>query len=232
MNLDDAVKLLRNRLDDEIEPYGWSTAELLSALNKKRNDFARRTEYYLDDSTALICTVTMVTNTQDYALDERIVSIKRVKPSWSTVPLRKRSVVYMDDNVAGWEDAEASSTPNIWIPDKRSGYISIYPKPNAAIGTVKMRVARLPMAQFALSDLNKTPATSLDFPLMWQEQLIEGAMAECYGNPDAEKRNPDKEAVYTKLWERFIQFDVVVWMTRERQSDDDQPDEYSIYRDV
>ena len=229
MNLDEAVKNIRGRLDDEIQDYLWSDYDLISYINQRRNEFARRTGFYRDSTTAAICTLTMVGSQANYALDERVISIKRAKPSWSTAPLVKRSCQFMDDNVSGWEDSGESATPYVWIPDKQMGYVTIYPTPTTTIGTVQLTVSRLPLVQLSLSSLKLAVPTGLEFPLMWQENLIDGVLASCYGKPDSQTRDPQKASYHLSMWERFITLDVVQHMTKEFQSDEPYPDSYSIY---
>ena len=226
MNLDEAIAVLRGRLDDEIVPYLWSNADFISYFNQRRNDFARRTEYFRDSSTAAICTLTMLTSTANYALDTRIVDVKRAKPSWMTIPLKKVTVGFMDENTPGWEDSDTSTQPYRFILDKLTGYLTVWPTPASAIGTVKLTVSRLPLTQLALSHIGLSTPTELDFPLMWQETLLEAVMGLAYAKPDSQTRDQGKAQEYSQKWERFIMVDMVQYITKQGSSDEDQPDYY------
>ncbi|OPY82500.1 MAG: hypothetical protein A4E65_00800 [Syntrophorhabdus sp. PtaU1.Bin153] len=230
MNLDEALALLRGRLDDDVMPYGWSNADLISYINQRRNEFARRTLYWRDSATALICSITGIIGTGDYPLDERIIRLERVKGSWRDTPLIRKTVSWMDTHKAGWE-AAADADPLYYLVDKVTGYLTVWPKP-ATPGTIALTVSRLPLAQLTLSDIEKTPtATPLDFPLMWQEHLIDGVLSSAYGKPDSETRNEERERHYLDKWEIFIA-DVLMDLTRDRDVDTDAdplPDEYDIY---
>jgi hypothetical protein len=137
----------------------------------------------------------------------------------------------MDANIAGWQDASTTTQPYIWIPDKEADKATIWPTPASAIGTVQLTVARLPLTQLTLSSIGANPATSLAFPLMWQENLLEGVMASAYAKPDSQTRDPQKAQDYLLRWEKFLMIDVVQHLTKTRQSEEMNPDEYSVYRD-
>jgi hypothetical protein len=230
VNLDQAIATLRSRLDDEVTPYLWPQADLISYLNARRNEFARRTLYFRDSSTAAICTITAVVGTGDYALDERIITVDRVKGSWSNKPLPKKTLNFMDTYLMGWEAAD-NGEPIDYLIDKTIGYLTVYPKPSTA-GTFALTVSRLPLTQFAVTDIGKTTPVSLDFPLLWQENLLDGVLASAFGKPDSQTRNPQKEKDYLGKWEMHI-LDVMMDMTRDRSVDtnnDPLPDYYSIHR--
>ena len=203
MNLGEALSILRASLDDETVPYLWSDANLISYLNRRRNEFARMTGHYLDHTTTAVCNISCVTNTASYALDSRVISIKRVRGSWDTDnPLRRRTISYMDAKQPGWE-SDAADDPLYYIADRTAGYITIHPKPSSN-GTLYLDVTRLPLAQLTLSDIGKGTPTEMEFPLMWIDNLFDGVLASAYEKPDSQTRNPQMAQYHLNLWRGFL----------------------------
>jgi hypothetical protein len=230
MNVTQAVGFVRSRLGDEVEPYLWSNADLISYFNQRLNNLAERTGYYRDSCTSEICSIAVEAGVSDYALDNRIIEIRRVKSSWTTVPLTKRTVAYMDAYKAGWDDDEATTdTPYVWIPDKHAGYLTLWPTPNAA-GTLRLTVDRTPLNELTVSDIDATPATPIELPAVWHFDLIDGVLASAYSKQDTDTYDPRKAAENEQKWEHFI-LRVIQYLTKTRQSDEDAPDYYSIYQD-
>lgn len=229
MNLDECITTIRSRLDDEVIPYLWPQADLISYINAKRNEFARRTGYFRDSNTSAITLINAFADTADYLLEERVITIDRVRGSWSDTPLRRKSVAYMDEFHAGWQDTDAG-TPVYYLIDKTTGYLTVWPKPSTD-GSIYLTVTRLPMRQFNVGHIGQANPESLEIPIIWQEDLINGVLAMAYAKPDSQTRNPEKAQQYTMLWERFIN-DVLIDLTRDRGVDTDAeplPDYYNIY---
>lgn len=205
MNLDEALAIIRGSLDDEIVSYLWSNANLISYLNRRINEFARKTEHYQDHTTTAICNIAVTAGTATYALDSRVISIKRARGSWdsSKLPLTRRTVSYMDAKHPGWEN-DSADEPLYYIPDRTAGYITIHPNPSSN-GTLYLDVTRLPLAQLTLSDIGKATPTEIEFPLMWVENLFDGVLASAFSKPDSQTRNPQMAQYHLGLWNAFLQ---------------------------
>lgn len=231
MTVAEAITILRGRLDDNAPPYKWLDSDLISYLNWRINSFAQRTGYYRDTNTTAVTNISVSASTADYALDSRIIKIRRVRGTWDTVPLTRRSVAYMDENCPGWDDTNAGTgTPYVWIPDHQVGYISLWPVPSSS-GTLYLTVERLPAAQLTTANITALPAVTIEFPVMWQEDLVNGALASCYAKRMNETYHPAKVAEYEGRWQAFL-LDCVRHQTETLQSDEAQPDYYSIYGDI
>lgn len=204
MNLDEAICIIRAALDDEVVPYLWSDANLISYLNRRRNEFARVTEHYRDHATTAICNIAATAGTATYALDPRVISVKRVNGSWDSckIPLARRTVSFMDAKCPGWE-GDAPAQPLMYFADRTAGHITIHPTPSED-GTLYLDVTRLPLAQYSLSDLGRATPAEIDFPLMWTDSLFDGVLASAFAKPDSQTRNAQLMQYHLGLWNAFL----------------------------
>lgn len=204
MTLDEALSTIRGSLDDETTPYLWSNTNLISYLNRRINEFARRTEHYLDHTTALICSIAVTASTKDYALDSRVISVKRVRGMWNPeTPLLRRTLSYMDATYPEWE-SDTSDDPLYYIVDRTAGYITLHPTPGTN-GTLSLDVTRLPSAQLTIADIAKATPVNIEFPLMWIDNLYDGVLASAFSKPDSQTRNPQMAQYHLQLWNAFLQ---------------------------
>lgn len=205
MTVDDYIATNRSRLDDETTTYLWSNADLISYTNRRINEFSRETNYFRDNTTAAICSIAVTAGTKSYALDSRVLEVVRVLGSWDAdkKPLARKSVTYMDSKYPSWEDDDPDD-PLYYITDRTNGYITLHPTPLTS-GTLSLDVIRLPLAQLTTADISKTPtAATLDFPLMWIDNLIDGVLASAFAKPDSQTRNPKMEQYHLGLWNQFL----------------------------
>lgn len=194
----------RGALDDEIETYLWSNANLITYANRRINEFARETNYYRDNTTSAICSIAVTAGTATYTLESRVLSILRVLGSWDDdkIPLIRRSVSYMDSKYPGWQDDDADD-PVDYITDRTNGYIELHPSP-ATSGTLSLDVIRMPLAQLTVANITASPAVTMEFPTMWIDNLIDGVLASAYSKPDSQTRNPKLAQYHLGLWNQFL----------------------------
>lgn len=150
MNLGALLDIVREELDDTVEPYLWSNEFLADCATDAQNEACRRARLIVDSDTEDIAEIDLEANTATYALDPRVIRVERAIVDGESLPLRFMLRRHMDAQRPGWEDEEAA-TPEIIIPDWSSRKIRLFPAPDA-VGTLRLTVIRLPLAP--LNDLD------------------------------------------------------------------------------
>jgi hypothetical protein len=116
MNTGSAVATLRTRLRDEVAPYLWSDAELLSALDEAQIRFCTRGFGIADVSTAAVVQVPIVATVEFAALHASILTIRHAELQSTRRPLTMMNsnelpVAQMDYGRAYQLNATYSHTP-------------------------------------------------------------------------------------------------------------------------
>jgi hypothetical protein len=192
MTLTELIKAARTRADDLVAPYLWSNAEWTEYANEAEREACRRARLILDSTTAEVCNLTMVANTPTYALDKRIIHIRRVKGSWSSIPLQPASVIDLDRGRPGWEDE--TGDPQHFIKDMDHKLFRPYPTPSAA-GTVKLTVHRIPLVN--MEDGDDEPEILEAYHL----GLVHWMLHRAYNKHDTQTYNPKASAEALALFE-------------------------------
>jgi len=193
MKLGKLIELLRQQLDDTAKPYLWSDIELIAYINEAEREACRRARLIVDSTTSAICSISISASTAKYALDSRVISIRRAKLASRTIPLGWASYLDLDENRPGWEtetgEIEAYNT------DLNTGYILFYRIPTAS-DTVTLTVVREPLAE--MNDLEETP----EIPTRYHVNMLRWAMVQAYLKPDSETKNDElaqlNEALFTQ----------------------------------
>ena len=123
---------IRGTLDDAIGATAsqqiWSDVEINGYANEAEDVFCREIPLLIDSSTVQdadsipLCQITTADGTQNYAISDRIVKIKRAKISGEPDPLVKADVPLMDGLDSYWDDTAAASrqTPRRYLLDKET----------------------------------------------------------------------------------------------------------------
>jgi hypothetical protein len=196
MTLTEILSLARGMLDDNQTPYLCSDVELLAYINKTINEFCDKTEILIDSTTTAICRITITSGTAKYALEERVVAIKRARLITYDQRLTKRTSQFMDRYYGDWDSAMVSTgTPLAFLQDVDTGYITLYPTPDAG-DTLKLTVSRLPLTQMSLTALTASP----EIPFKYHYDLLDGILWRAYSKQDAETHDATKANNHFKLW--------------------------------
>lgn len=146
----------------------WSDEALVRYLNQAQEILCRKAWVIVDSDTAACCQVTPVADQNVYSLHASVLSVLSVRPGDASIDLPKMSYEtlrprpihadYWDINIAS---TDASGRPLAWAPDYASRKLYLRPAPNAEaatdIGTLYLRVARLPGTRLTVADPDAEP---------------------------------------------------------------------------
>lgn len=184
MNLGALLDIVREELDDTVEPYLWSNEFLADCATDAQNEACRRARLLIDSSTEDIADIEIEAATHTYDLDPRVIRVERAIVAGETLPLRFVLRRDMDVIRPGWED-EAAGTPEFIIPDWSSRKVRLHPTPDAD-GTLRMTVIRLPL--LPVNDLDD----EFEIPEHFQRNLRHWVKHRAYLKSDSETL--DKQA--------------------------------------
>lgn len=169
--------------DDEWDEYA----------NEADNEACRRARLLTDSTTSAICSIAVVAGTASYALDSRIIFVRRVKLASKSDPIRKIRLVDLDDQVPGWESATGEIER--YCLDYQKGKLLFYRNPTAST-TATLTVVRAPLAAMVNNtDEPEAPARSHPALVHW--------MLRCaYLKDDEEVQDEKKAAKHEALFEQ------------------------------
>lgn len=146
MNLGELIKAAAARADDLVAGKLWSRSEWTEYANDAQREACRRARLLIDSTTADICTLTLQAGTPTYALDPRIIFVRRVKLDDVPVPLVRVSYKDLDKGSPGWE--AYTGRPRGYVPDMDDNLFRPYPAPDGDY-TARLTVIRDPLADMA-----------------------------------------------------------------------------------
>ena len=179
------VDLVRYKLDDKVDPYGWSTYEIAAALNQAIDEYATAGLLIKDRDTAAICRITILSGTAEYTLSQRVVLIN--DPIWLTTLAKPIYEITEDYCYANYGDAWASTSGEIsnYIADRERKKIKFYPIPNAN-ETATMDVYRTQNTRFTEANLSSvSPETDEDT----HYNLVHGTITHLYDKSDTDTKD-------------------------------------------
>lgn len=193
MTLRDLIDIFRHEVDDVAEPYLWTEEELIEYANDAQNEACRRARLLIDSTTEAICQIDVLIGTASYALDPRVIFIRRAKVASSVLPLARASLRDMDDAALGW-DAHTGSV-RAYLTDVDSGRVRLYRIPTAT-DTLHLTVVRLPLAEMV--SLDDAP----EIHVRYQRSLRHWMCFRAYSKQDAETKDDKKAAEGLALFEQ------------------------------
>lgn len=194
MNLGELICALRTeRLDDTKEPYLWCPEELTRHLNDAQDEACRRARLLVDSSTASICNHAVTTGKVLYALDPRIIFVRRAKLASKSRPLGFASYLDLDEECPGWEGR--TGTVECVITDFETGKLRLYRSPTAA-DTLKLTVVRTALNPMESGDDEPEIAPRHHY------SLLDWAAHRAYSKQDADTLDTTKAAAYAAAFER------------------------------
>jgi hypothetical protein len=128
-----------------------------------------------------------------YALDSRVIAIKRAVLQSTGTPLFKTTHDALYKWYGAWQNIEG--TPAYYLLDAQSGQITLHPTP-AEVNTLRLIVYRLPLAEMSLS----SPSAEPEINRRHTRTLINGVLALAYEKAGTGTLNPDAAKIYRELW--------------------------------
>lgn len=193
MTLSELIKIARQRLGDTVRgPYLWTTAELKEFANDAQREACRRSRLIVDSTTAEICQITLASGTDTYALDDRVIFIKRAIVDGQSMPLGRAHSADLDNNAPGWETE--TGLPRAYVPNMDVHSFRPYPAPDGAY-TVRLTVIRTPLVD--MDDGDDTPEIRGRYHL----GLVNWMQYRAYMKQDSQVFDPKAASVAESMFE-------------------------------
>lgn len=126
----DVIDLTRESVldDTDSQKYLWSNTELIYLFNRCYNELVKAGLPIIDQSTAAIREIKLLSNLGVYALDSRVIQVTQARLETDTTapPLTRTTETRLNQTVSDWRNE--TGTPREYCPGAYSGYLSIYPK--------------------------------------------------------------------------------------------------------
>jgi hypothetical protein len=170
MTLEEIIAQARLRLDDLVETYLNTDADLITYVNNGVREACRRS---------------LAQNISLYEIDPRVIFIERASVGGSRL---KRISLDQLDTIPGWESA--TGTPKYYSLDYSDGKVLVYPTPgvDANGATVNLTVYRTP-----LDDLSSS-SDSPEIPEELHHGIIYWVCYEAYRRQDIDLEAQQKAA--------------------------------------
>lgn len=193
MNLGELIEDARERVGDEGTPPFCSDARFTRFANQAQREACRRARLLVDSTTTALCDVTVESGTAVYALDPRVLFVRRAIIVGQTRPLARIHHRDLDQLGTEWMDEEGDIDGFVIGLD--TGKLRLYRKPTAD-GTARLTVVRLPLED--LADEGDTP----EIDERYHEALVEWMVYRYYSTNDSEVRDDAKAALALAAFER------------------------------
>jgi len=193
MKVGKIIEQFRDEVDDTAAPYLWGDTELIGYLNEAEVEACRRARLLVDSKTAEVCQIAITADEQDFALDPRVITIRRAKLAEESYPLEFKSIAALDEEYPAW-DGDPASIPEYYFADANSASIAIYPK-HETTDTLHLTVVREPLTP--VNDKEDTP----EIPSRYHFGLINWMKHRGYMKPDSETKNPELSVLALQLFE-------------------------------
>lgn len=210
MDLMQLMTTARRRLDDVVAPYLWSREDLIEYANDAQREACRRSRLIVDSTTPSICQIALVAGTPTYALDERIIFIKRAKLTGHVTPLGRAHSNDLDNAAPGWEDD--TGVPRAYVPNMDTNTFRPYPTPDDAY-TANLTVIRTPLVE--MDDEDQTPEIASRYHI----GLVNWMLHRAWMKTDSETYNPkaaaEAEAMFESEFGKRSSAQDESWIARE-----------------
>jgi len=133
MNVAEIVDLTRSVvLDDTIEPFLWSSTELIHCLNIIYEELYKETLLVEDRTTVALTQLKLLSNLGNHDLSDLVLNVKEgakltVNTDRNYGVLKRASEAYMDQLRPTWREV-TDTVPQRYIPDCGRSSLDIYPK--------------------------------------------------------------------------------------------------------
>jgi hypothetical protein len=175
------LEMLRELLDDEEHPYGWTNSYLVRALTKAEEQVARRTYILIDGDTASICNLSIIVSQASYVLHSKVLQIKGIRIGSTDFPLIQKTRDELNELYPGWWSTYG--TPEGYLTEK-PGELTLWPIPQS-VDVASLLVARLPLNSLTMSGSLSPEINGYD------DELLMWGAHRAYLKHDADTYDPE-----------------------------------------
>jgi len=177
MTLGELISRFRREVKDTVKPYFCADEDIIAWLNEAEEEACRRA-FLIVDSTSTASQLDIAAGDVGSDLDPLVIFVRRATLQSTHRPLIPAVVRSMDEELPGWENAQAS-VPTRFVPDWQTGYLRLYP-PSRSADTIKLTVVRLPVRPMVEED--DEPEIRRQF----HAYLLDWAKHRAYNIPDSD----------------------------------------------
>lgn len=194
------IQHIRVKLDDIVEPYLVSDADVIRALDVAQFQFAEQTFCLYDASSA---TVTTVAENPWVAVPDNVLRLRNlVRPTGEVV--RPTTLAELEYGYARFEDnplptatwRALTGAPRFAVTDMEPTRLRLVPIPTA-VETLQIEAFIAPPS---LIPVDNEPAIGE----RWLHDLIYGALMQIYSMQDTELYSPEASEQYRQRWEQAL----------------------------
>lgn len=205
MTVEEIINRVRGITDDTVSPYLWSNADIVSYLNSVIEHICIETHLLIDAATESCCKITLTKDQADYALHASVIHVINAIVEGQSDFIYKKDMSYLNREFPTWR-SDDSSTPLIYVLDKMSEYISLYPAPDEN-GVLWLTVSRFPLTSLSISE--PAQQSELDavpgIPVRHHDKVINGILYWCYEKRDEDTYNPQLSSSYKAKYDNDIE---------------------------
>lgn len=191
MTLGELISRFRREVKDTVKPYFCADEDIIAWLNEAEEEACRRA-FLIVDSTSTASQLDIAAGDVGADLDPLVVFVRRATLQSTHRPLIPAVVRSMDEELPGWENAQAS-VPTRFVPDWQTGYLRLYP-PSRSADTIKLTVVRLPVRQMVEED--DEPEIRRQF----HAYLLDWAKHRAYNIPDSDFFDANKSDYHLSVF--------------------------------
>lgn len=180
--------------DDSVAQLRWSNEELTRLITQAQRNACRSADLIKDAYS--FTPTSIVSGTQEYALDSTIYRVKQARLTSTGKSLIETSIEDLIDSRDDW--TASSGTPTHYALDLTSGNIVLYPNPDAN-DTMQLVVYRYPLLA-----LNWETAETQTCELRDEHQIpmLYGAAYLAYQKDEANTFDPNRSEYFRQMFER------------------------------
>lgn len=202
MTFQDIIDQARYRLNNFERPYIWSDAELIFYANEAINIMCRDAKLLIDPTTPATSRITTNVYASDYALSPLVIYVYSAHLVFAVDDIRELDKTNLDAiaSYAGWR-VDTADTPTQFLLDYRTGYLTLYPAPDA-VYTIKLVVARYPLIAFDASTVSSARTPEID--QAYHPAIVDGICYQAYLRTGEHTFNVQKSDIHFKLFRNAI----------------------------
>jgi len=194
VNSTDAIAVFREEMNDEAEPFLWSTPLLCRYLDEAQKNFCRWTEGIEDATTDDITKLTITAGTDWYTMDPRVLKIREVVNALTGRPYKTHNMEEAAERGVFFNGRPGAL--EAFVTGLERNKLRAWPLPNAAL-EVRLRVFRLPMSSISDED------QELEIDEQHHMALLMWMKHRAYGKEDAETFDRSKRDDFEERFRRY-----------------------------